>query len=76
MSETMQLVAPKIVPPLDPDFRPPVVSNRAFWEEANDVPEKQPLILALERSDGSVSRNAAPPVIPAKKLGKYKASYS
>ncbi len=43
------LTAPKIVPPLDPGFRPAALANRAFRQEAS-----VPVQIALEQADGSV----------------------
>jgi len=51
-----KLVKPKFLPPLDADFRPAVLANRAFQREVEDSGVGVPLVLALERSDGSVSR--------------------
>ena len=50
----LPLVQPRIVPVLDPDFRPAVLANRAFREAAarNPIPVK----IALERTDAGVSR--------------------
>jgi predicted NBD/HSP70 family sugar kinase len=53
---TFKLVKPKFLPPLDADFRPAVLANRAFQREVEDSGVGVPLVLALERSDGSVSR--------------------
>lgn len=50
----MQLVPPRFVPPLDPDFRPPVLANRAYREAVGS--RGTPLAIALERRDGSISR--------------------
>lgn len=50
----LPLVAPRIVPPLDPDFRPAVLAHRAFRQAAGRKPV--PVRLALERPDGGVSR--------------------
>jgi predicted NBD/HSP70 family sugar kinase len=50
----LPLVAPRLVPPLDPDFRPAVLANRAFRRAASRKPV--PVSLALERADGGVSR--------------------
>jgi predicted NBD/HSP70 family sugar kinase len=44
-------VSPAFIPPLDPDFVPAALWNRAFREHAT-----QPLAIALERSDGTISR--------------------
>ena len=50
----LSLVAPKVVPILDPGFRPAVLANRAFRTAASVRPV--PVRLALERADGGVSR--------------------
>lgn len=50
------LVPPSITPPLDPDFRPAVLANRAFQEEVRRSGGGVPVVLGLERGDGSVSR--------------------
>jgi predicted NBD/HSP70 family sugar kinase len=62
----LSLIAPRIVPPLDPDFRPAVLAHRAFREAARHKP--MPVRLALERADGGVSRFdtiVADPSLPA-----------
>jgi predicted NBD/HSP70 family sugar kinase len=56
MSSAFKLVAPRFVPPLEPGFRPAVLSNRAFLAEVDASGSGVPLVLALERADGSVSR--------------------
>jgi predicted NBD/HSP70 family sugar kinase len=56
MSIGFKLVAPKFVPPLDPDFRPAALANRAFRKEVAESGKGVPLVLALARSDGAVSR--------------------
>lgn len=56
MQEAFKLVAPRFVPPLDPAFRPAVLANRAFLEEVDASGAGVPLVLGLERADGSVSR--------------------
>ena len=55
MTDTMKLIKPGFVPPLDEEFRPAVLANHAFL---NDVKKSSgvPLIFGLERADGSVSR--------------------
>src|SRR5260221_317932 len=50
----LPLVRPKIVPALDPAFRPAVLVNRAF--RASIQRQALPVQVALERADGSVSR--------------------
>ncbi len=56
MGEAFKLVQPGSVPPLDKGFRPAVLANRAFQQEVADSGVGVPLVLGLERSDGSVSR--------------------
>lgn len=56
MTEFLKLVNPRFLPPLDEDFRPAVLANRAFREEIEDSGVDVPLVLGLERPDGSVSR--------------------
>jgi len=56
MEKALQLVKPGFLPPLDPGFRPAVLANRAFQGDVEASGEGTPLVLALERPDGSVSR--------------------
>ena len=48
------LVAPRVTPPLEPDFRPAVLANRQFRHEVRSNSDRQPLKLALEQADGSI----------------------
>ena len=50
------MVAPKFLPPLDQCFQPAALVNRAFQEEVRASRAGVPLVLGLERPDGSVSR--------------------
>jgi predicted NBD/HSP70 family sugar kinase len=54
--ETLKLVRPKLVPPLDSDFRPAVLANHAFRREVTASGVGVPLVLGLERAEGEVSR--------------------
>ncbi len=56
MANGLVLVRPRLIPPLDPDFRPAVLANRAFQKEVADSGVGVPLILGLERANGEVSR--------------------
>lgn len=47
------LVVPQILPPLDPEFRPAVLAERAFAAAAS-----VPVTLAIEQADGSVFHRA------------------
>ena len=52
----MKLAIPKLPPPLEPDFRPAVLANRAFLAEVKASGQGVPLVLAIERNDGFVTR--------------------
>ncbi|MDX9992830.1 MAG: ROK family protein [Anaerolineales bacterium] len=54
MQNPVQLIAPKFVPPLEPDFRPAALVNRQF--RADTAGAGVPLVLGLERAHGEVSR--------------------
>ena len=54
MQQSLQLVSPKFIPPLEPEFRPAALANRQFRAAAAGV--GVPLILGLERAHGEVSR--------------------
>lgn len=56
MTLSWMLVPPRTTPPLDPDFRPAVLANRKFVQVVEESGSAVPLVLALERSDGSISR--------------------
>ncbi len=53
---TLELVKPQLTPPLDPDFRPAVLANRAFRQKVESSGQAVPLILGLERANGELSR--------------------
>jgi predicted NBD/HSP70 family sugar kinase len=52
----MKLVPPKFLPPLEPEFRPAVLANRAFQAEVAASGKGVPLVLGLERNNGELSR--------------------
>jgi predicted NBD/HSP70 family sugar kinase len=56
MASGLQLIAPRHVPPLEPAFRPAVLANRAFREEVAASGAGVPLVIGLERPDGSLTR--------------------
>ena len=56
MSDSFTLIEPSIVPALDPGFRPAVLANRAFREAVAASGVGVPLMLGLERVNGSLSR--------------------
>src|SRR3954469_6256374 len=51
----LALVAPRIAPVLDPQFRPAVLANRAFRERARASGNPVTVRLALEQADGNAS---------------------
>lgn len=55
MTNFIDLAKPKVVPPLDPDFKPNVLANHAFREKIQAEGNAVPLVIALERGDGSIS---------------------
>jgi len=56
MGNGMKLVAPKIVPALDPEFKPAVLANQAFLDEVEASGKGASLAVALEREEGTVTR--------------------
>jgi len=50
------LVPPETTPMLEPEFRPAALANRAFLEAVKAAGGGEPLVLGLERGDGSISR--------------------
>jgi len=54
MNNGFQLIKPRIVPPLDDEFRPAVLANQVFKSESADV--GVPLVIGLERESGKLSR--------------------
>ena len=52
----LKLVKPRFVPPLDQEFRPAVLANRAFQQEVAESGSGVPLIIALERAEGNITR--------------------
>jgi len=53
---SLELVKPQFVPPLEPEFRPAVLANRAFRDQVKTSGVGVPLVLGLERESGYVSR--------------------
>ena len=51
---SLQLIAPRVQPPLDENFRPAILANQHFRQEATPLDVR--LILGLERSGGEISR--------------------
>jgi predicted NBD/HSP70 family sugar kinase len=49
-----KLIEPKLLPPLEPEFRPASLANRAFRAETALV--GVPLVIGMERGNGEVSR--------------------
>jgi len=55
MDDAFELVEPYFAPPLDPDFRPAVLANKAFLMDVEESGMGVPLRIGLERGDGSIS---------------------
>ncbi|MCK6630502.1 MAG: ROK family protein [Anaerolineae bacterium] len=53
---TFRLVKPKLAPPLDKDFCPAVLANRAFRKAVAQSQADVPLVFGLERADSALSR--------------------
>ncbi|MDW8289424.1 MAG: ROK family protein [Armatimonadota bacterium] len=51
----MELVKPRVVPPLDESFRPAVLANRAFREKVKASGQGVPMVIGVERADGTRS---------------------
>ena len=49
------LTPPRIVPPLDPDFRPAVMAHRTFQAEVAKSGRGVPLVIAIESDNGAIS---------------------
>jgi predicted NBD/HSP70 family sugar kinase len=54
MPQSFELIQPKFIPSLDPDFRPAALANRSFRHETKKI--GVPLVIGVERNDGEVSR--------------------
>lgn len=52
----MDLPAPAVTPALDEGFRPAVLAQRAFRKAVRESDDGTPLVLGLERANGSLSR--------------------
>ena len=52
--KSLQLPVPKIIPVLDPQFRPAVLANRNFLQRVRASGKSVSVIVALEQADGSV----------------------
>ena len=53
-NDGLDLVAPRVVPVLDPRFRPSILANRAFREQVRGSGNPVPVQLALEQADDTV----------------------
>ena len=71
MKHQLLLQEPSIIAPLDKNYRPAVLSHRAFFDVLQKSGDGIPVTVALEQADGSVShakRRIAPPNHP---LSRY-----
>jgi predicted NBD/HSP70 family sugar kinase len=55
-SPVLPLREPRLIPELDPGFRPAALANRQFREDVAATGSGVPLVIGLERPDGSRSR--------------------
>lgn len=55
MNDSLNLVKPQVVPPLDEQFRPASLANRAFLESVQTAGDGVLLKIALEREAGLIS---------------------
>ncbi len=51
----MELIEPRVKPPLDPGFRPASLANREFLARVRDSGKAVPLRIAVERESGRIS---------------------
>src|SRR3954464_1937159 len=58
MYHGLPLVAPRVIPSLDPSFRPAVLACRSFRAQVKNSGRSEILRLALEQADGTVSHFA------------------
>jgi predicted NBD/HSP70 family sugar kinase len=56
MNQEFTLVTPKIIPVLDPDFKPAVLSDREFLRQVDASGYAVPCLIAVERDRGRISR--------------------
>jgi predicted NBD/HSP70 family sugar kinase len=55
MSKFVDAARPRVAPPLDSEFRPLALANRAFLDGIRASGRAVPLVIGLERGDGSIS---------------------
>ena len=51
-NDGLELIAPRIIPALDPQFRPAILANQFFREQVRASGKAVPVRLALEQADG------------------------
>jgi predicted NBD/HSP70 family sugar kinase len=56
MPNLFELAKPAFIPALDPDFRPAALANRAYLDLVNESGQAAPLVIALERDKGAITR--------------------
>ena len=55
MTAALPLVAPEVTPPLDPNFKPAILANRAFRKAVAESGDTVTLRMGLERPSGAIS---------------------
>jgi predicted NBD/HSP70 family sugar kinase len=68
-------LTPKFIPPLDPDFHPAALFNRAFRQEIDRSGQSQQLVIGIERADNTRSRYEAQVFIPEHPWSTYNNFY-
>ena len=69
------LITPKFLPPLDPAFYPAAVFNRQFQREIERSGKGTPLVIGVERADGTRSRFATRVFQPGHPWSAHNAFY-
>jgi len=57
MQSYFPLIEPRMIPALDPDFRPPALAHRAYLKMVDESGASVPLVIAIERDSGKISRH-------------------
>jgi predicted NBD/HSP70 family sugar kinase len=68
-------LSPKILPPLDLEFYPAALFNRVFQSEIQRSQQSEPLVIGLERADGTLSRFETQVFTPAHAWAAYNVFY-
>jgi predicted NBD/HSP70 family sugar kinase len=75
LNRDLPLVAPRLIPVLDPAFRPAILANQRFQEEVRASGSPVPVHWAIEQTDGSVFHHATAVLPESHPLAKANFSY-